>query len=103
MESGENENQYVNGPEESTCEDILGETDLPVANAGTECPVIEEVTPANFISYGWQIASGMVQSYVIHHSVCLSHATYNICIVHSNHSDTIKHAFFHSLSQCIKK
>lgn len=52
----------MNGPETSSYEDMLGDRDPPLANAGTECPVIEEVTPANFISYGWQIASGMVQS-----------------------------------------
>ena len=59
--SGESENQYVNGPEASACEDTLRDRDLPVADS--DCPVIEEVTPANFISFGWQIASGMVKSH----------------------------------------
>ena len=58
--NGENENQYVNGPGTSA-EDIPKDGDVLVAD--TNCSAIEEVTPANFISFGWQIASGMVKSH----------------------------------------
>ena len=62
--SGENENHYVNGPEASTCEGTLRDRDAPVAAA--DCAVAEEVIPANFISFGWQIASGMVKTHSQH-------------------------------------
>ena len=61
VENGENENQYVNGPGTSA-EDIPKDGDVLVAD--TDCPAIQqEATPANFISFGWQIASGMVKSH----------------------------------------
>lgn len=59
-----NENHYVNGPEASACEGTQRDRDAPVAAA--DCAVAEEVIPANFISFGWQIASGMVKTHSQH-------------------------------------
>lgn len=61
----------MNGPGTAAEDILLKDGDVLVAD--TDCPdIIEEVTPANFISFGWQIASGMVKSHSTYRNMLAS-------------------------------
>ena len=63
-----NENHYVNGPKvpedvdhmEEPCESDTGKN----AKSWGDYRQMGELTPANLISFGWQIASGMVSAWM---------------------------------------